>query len=108
MSPGACDQISTRSFSLKGFFPKCHLTVVTVGQSEPKGTLNNSAGVVGGSLCSCWLCWCSLFFGGGGHVVLTAGGAEIRDRLGGAECGGHLESGRSQFFRNTTSPACFQ
>lgn len=35
----------------------------------------------------------------GGHVVLTAGEAEIRDRLGGTEGGGHLKSGRSQFFR---------
>lgn len=34
----------------------------------------------------------------GGHVVLTAGEAEIRDGLCGTEGGVHLESGRSQFF----------
>lgn len=41
----------------------------------------------------------------GGHVVLTAGEAEIRDGLGGTEGGGHLESGRSQFFRKPRLPA---
>lgn len=42
--------------------------------------------------------------GAGAHVVLTAGEAEIRDRLGGTEGGGHLESGRSQFFRKHPPP----
>lgn len=37
----------------------------------------------------------------GGHVVRTAGEAEIRDGLGGTEGGGHLESGRSQLFQKT-------
>lgn len=40
----------------------------------------------------------------GGHVVLTAGEAEIRDRLGGTKGGGNLESGRSQFSENPFFP----
>lgn len=63
--------------------------------SQAKGTLNNSVAVVCGSLHSFWWCW----WFSGGHVVLTAGEAEIRDGLDGTEGGGHLESGRSQFFR---------
>lgn len=40
----------------------------------------------------------------GGHVVLTAGQAEIRDGLAGTEGGGHQESGGSQFFRKHPPP----
>lgn len=43
-------------------------------------------------------------------MVLTAGEAEIRDGLGGTEGGGHLESGRSQFFKknnNKKTPTFF-
>lgn len=63
-----------------------------------KGTLNNSVTVFGGSLRSCW--WFSV-----GHVVLTAGKAEIRDGLVGTEGGGHLESGKSQFSRKLHPPS---
>lgn len=55
--------------------------LVSVGLKE----INNSVVVVGGSLRSCWWCW---WWFSGGHVVLTAGEAEIRDGLGGTEGGG--------------------
>lgn len=75
------------------YLPLDYRDLPTVDRSPAEGTLNNSVVVVGGSLRSCWWCW----WFSGGHVVLTAGEAEIRDGLGGTEGGGHLESGRSQF-----------
>lgn len=59
--------------------PSPNETSAACGQSWSKGTLNNSVVVVGGSL--------RIAAGGvggflGGHVVLTAGEAEIRDGLG--------------------------
>lgn len=44
--------------------------------------------------------------GFGGHVVLTAGEAEIRDGHGGTEGRGHLESRRSQFLHKLPSSFC--
>lgn len=68
-------------------------------QSGQKNTLNNSVVVVGGSLHSCW--W---FLGG--HVVRTAGGAQIRDGLGGTEGGGAPGVWKGPVFQKT--PPAFQ
>lgn len=57
--------------------------------SDRPKKLNNSVLVVGGMTAGA--------VGAGGHVVWTAGEAEIKNGLGGIEGEGHLQSGRSPF-----------